>query len=153
MAYQNFSFHSFIQVTANKNINTYGFTVLKIKDDHKVSKWKVSELYYTVLTIRGDHKQKYYWGHKEILVPVYKKMEDAIKKHPNADVLVSFASLRSAYESTLEAMHFNQVCEIYSMSHIVHYHIITWFKITPSLWPWLFSENVCVFLYPNKRLF
>lgn len=56
----------------------------------------------------GDHKQKYYWGHKEILIPVYKKMEDAVKKHPAASVLVSFASLRSAYESTLEAMHFDQ---------------------------------------------
>jgi hypothetical protein len=59
--------------------------------------------------LSGDHKQKYYWGHKEILIPVYKKMEDAVKKHPAASVLVSFASLRSAYESTLEAMHFDQV--------------------------------------------
>lgn len=57
----------------------------------------------------GDHKQKYYWGHKEIFIPVYKKMEDAILKHKNADVIVNFASLRSAYESTLEAMQYPQV--------------------------------------------
>lgn len=57
----------------------------------------------------GDHKQKFYWGHKEILVPVYKKMEDAMTKHPEADVLINFASLRSAYESTLEAMSFPQI--------------------------------------------
>ena len=62
-----------------------------------------------MLHYRGDHKQKYYWGHKEILLPVYKKMEDAITKHPDADVLVSFASLRSAYESTMEAMQYKQV--------------------------------------------
>lgn len=57
----------------------------------------------------GDHKQKFYWGHKEILIPVYKKMDDAMKKHPDADVLISFASLRSAYESTVEAMQYPQI--------------------------------------------
>ncbi|XP_064647409.1 ATP-citrate synthase-like isoform X1 [Lineus longissimus] len=57
----------------------------------------------------GDHKQKFYWGHKEILLPVYKNMDDAMKKHPDADVLISFASLRSAYESTLEVMTYPQI--------------------------------------------
>ncbi|KAL5007875.1 hypothetical protein ScPMuIL_016681 [Solemya velum] len=57
----------------------------------------------------GDHKQKFYWGHKEILVPVYKSMSDCMKKHRDADVLVSFASLRSAYESTLETMNYPQI--------------------------------------------
>jgi len=57
----------------------------------------------------GDHKQKFYWGHKEILIPVYKEMKDAFTKHPGADVLVNFASLRSAYDSTLEALNFPQV--------------------------------------------
>ena len=36
-------------------------------------------------------------------------MDDAMKKHPDADVMISFASLRSAYESTLEAMEYPQV--------------------------------------------
>ena len=40
---------------------------------------------------------------------VFKKMDDAMKLCPNADVLVSFASLRSAYESTVEAMQYPQV--------------------------------------------
>ena len=57
----------------------------------------------------GDHRQKFYWGHKEVLIPVYKKMEDAMKAHTEADVMVSFASLRSAYESTVEAMDYPQV--------------------------------------------
>ena len=57
----------------------------------------------------GDHKQKFYWGHKEILIPVYKHMKDAMSKNPNADVLISFASLRSAEESTLEALQFEQI--------------------------------------------
>ena len=33
-----------------------------------------------------------------------------MKKHSQADVLVSFASLRSAYESTVETMQYPQVC-------------------------------------------
>nr|XP_023018774.1 LOW QUALITY PROTEIN: ATP-citrate synthase-like [Leptinotarsa decemlineata] len=57
----------------------------------------------------GDHKQKFYWGHKEILIPVYKHMKDAMNKHPDADVLVNFASLRSAYSSTVETMQFPQI--------------------------------------------
>lgn len=57
----------------------------------------------------GDHKQKFYWGHKEILIPVYKKTEDVMRHHPDADVLVSFASLRSAHESTVEALQYPQI--------------------------------------------
>ncbi len=40
---------------------------------------------------------------------VYKNMSEAVSRHPNADVLVNFASLRSAYEATVEAMSFNKV--------------------------------------------
>jgi len=57
----------------------------------------------------GDHKQKFYFGHKEILIPLYKSMDDAMKKHPDATVLVNFASLRSAYETSLEAMRYPQI--------------------------------------------
>lgn len=57
----------------------------------------------------GDHQQKFYWGHKEVLIPVYKKMSDAMNKFKSADVLVNFASLRSAYESTIEVLEFPQI--------------------------------------------
>lgn len=57
----------------------------------------------------GDHRQKFYWGHKEILIPVYKNMSDAMRKHPEVDVLINFASLRSAYDSTVETMNYPQV--------------------------------------------
>ncbi|XP_066996750.2 ATP-citrate synthase [Anabrus simplex] len=62
-----------------------------------------------VYPFTGDHKLKFYWGHKEILIPVYKKMEDAMTKHPAADVMVNFASLRSAYDSTEETMQYPQI--------------------------------------------
>jgi hypothetical protein len=40
--------------------------------------------------VGGDSKQNFYWGHKEVLVPIYKNMADAMRNHPDADVLVSF---------------------------------------------------------------
>jgi len=62
-----------------------------------------------VYPFTGDHKQKFYWGHTEVLIPVYKSMADAMRRHPDADVMINFASLRSAYDSTLEALTFPQI--------------------------------------------
>ncbi|KAM3922543.1 ATP-citrate synthase isoform 2-T2 [Leptodactylus fuscus] len=62
-----------------------------------------------VYPFTGDHKQKFYWGHKEILIPVFKNMADAMRKHPEVDVLINFASLRSAYDSSMETMNFPQI--------------------------------------------
>merc|ERR1719383_539794 len=59
--------------------------------------------------VGGDSKQNFYWGHKEILIPIYKSMADAMNNHPDVDVLVNFASLRSAYDSTIECMNFPQI--------------------------------------------
>lgn len=36
-------------------------------------------------------------------------MKDAMAKHKDADVMVTFASLRSAYESTMETLQFPQI--------------------------------------------
>ena len=43
------------------------------------------------------------------MIPVYKDMSEAFKRHPDADVLVNFASLRSAFEATMEALQYPQV--------------------------------------------
>jgi succinyl-CoA synthetase alpha subunit len=47
---------------------------------------------------------KTFWGSKEIVVPVYKTLQMAIKKHPNADVMINFSSFRSAYPTSKEAL-------------------------------------------------
>ncbi|KAG8931643.1 citrate synthase [Tulasnella sp. 418] len=57
----------------------------------------------------GHHIQKFYWGTKETLLPVYTSVEEAVKKHPEADVVVNFASSRSVYSSTLDIMRFPQI--------------------------------------------
>ena len=57
----------------------------------------------------GNHSQKFYWGSKEILIPVFQQMAEAMALHPEVDVLINFASFRSAYDSTMAALEFPQV--------------------------------------------
>ncbi|MFW9818978.1 MAG: citrate/2-methylcitrate synthase [Candidatus Thorarchaeota archaeon] len=47
---------------------------------------------------------KKFWGSNEIVIPVYKTLEMAVKKHPDADVMINFASFRSAYDTSKEAL-------------------------------------------------
>jgi succinyl-CoA synthetase alpha subunit len=51
---------------------------------------------------KGIHKA--FWGSKEILLPMYKTISSAAEAHPEADVMVNFASFRSAFETTMEAL-------------------------------------------------
>ena len=60
----------------------------------------------------GHHIQKFYWGTKETLLPVYTSVEEAVKKHPEVDVVVNFASSRSVYSSTLEVFRYSQIKSI-----------------------------------------
>ncbi|KAH0582128.1 hypothetical protein H2248_011781 [Termitomyces sp. 'cryptogamus'] len=57
----------------------------------------------------GHHIQKFYWGTKETLLPVYTSVSEAVGKHPDVDVVVNFASSRSVYSSTLECLEFPQI--------------------------------------------
>jgi ATP citrate (pro-S)-lyase len=57
----------------------------------------------------GHHIQKFYWGTKETLLPVYTSLKEAVGKHPDVDVVVNFASSRSVYSSTLECLEFPQI--------------------------------------------
>lgn len=50
----------------------------------------------------GYHKA--FFGGQEILVPIYETLATAIHKHPRADVLINFASFRSAYVPAKEAL-------------------------------------------------
>jgi succinyl-CoA synthetase alpha subunit len=57
----------------------------------------------------SDSYQKFFFGPGEILVPVYKSIQTAAKKHPNVDVMINFASFRSAAASTREAFQIPQL--------------------------------------------
>jgi ATP citrate (pro-S)-lyase len=53
--------------------------------------------------------QKFFFGTCEILIPVYKMLANAAKAHPNVDVMINFASFRSAASSTEEALLIPQI--------------------------------------------
>jgi len=48
--------------------------------------------------------EKFFWGGDEIMVPVYKSTAEAKAAQPQADVLLNFASFRTAYNVTMEAL-------------------------------------------------
>jgi len=53
--------------------------------------------------------QKFFFGPKEILIPVYRSLARAAEKHKNVDVFISFASFRSAAHSAEEAFDLKQL--------------------------------------------
>ena len=50
-----------------------------------------------------------FWGTKEILLPIYPSVAAAVEKHADTDVMISFASYRSAYGSAMEALEHEQL--------------------------------------------
>ncbi len=52
---------------------------------------------------------KFFFGKSEIMIPVYKTIEKAARMHPNVDVMINFASFRSAAPSTEEALAISQI--------------------------------------------
>ncbi len=52
----------------------------------------------------SDSLSKFFFGKKEILIPMYKTIQKAAQLHPNVDVMINFASFRSAAPSTEEAL-------------------------------------------------
>lgn len=57
-----------------------------------------------VYAFGGTSNVKVYWGTQEIFIPVYTTVKAATDAHPNISVMVNFASFRSVYESTMEAL-------------------------------------------------
>ena len=57
----------------------------------------------------ADSFSKFFFGKREILIPIYKTIEKAAKIHPNVDVMINFASFRSAAPSTEEALAIPQI--------------------------------------------
>eukprot|EP00003_Mantamonas_plastica_P006980 TRINITY_DN1578_c0_g2_i10.p1 TRINITY_DN1578_c0_g2~~TRINITY_DN1578_c0_g2_i10.p1 ORF type:complete len:644 (+),score=170.93 TRINITY_DN1578_c0_g2_i10:502-2433(+) len=58
-------------------------------------------------TSKGLHKC--FFGTREIFIPIYGSITDASAAHQDASVVVNFASFRSAYNSTLEALQMEAV--------------------------------------------
>lgn len=62
-----------------------------------------------VYPFMANHYEKFYWKNKEVLIPCLQDFGEAIRRFPDVTVVVNFASFRSVYETTLEAMNFPQI--------------------------------------------
>jgi len=51
---------------------------------------------------KGFHKA--FFGQTEIIIPIYNTIQEAAKDNPKADTIINFASFRSAFESSKEAL-------------------------------------------------
>eukprot|EP00927_Polykrikos_kofoidii_P066399 TRINITY_DN61_c0_g1_i6.p1 TRINITY_DN61_c0_g1~~TRINITY_DN61_c0_g1_i6.p1 ORF type:complete len:1087 (+),score=161.49 TRINITY_DN61_c0_g1_i6:195-3455(+) len=99
--------HTLVTATAETTSIVYGMQnravqgMLDFDFMCKRSKPSVSAM---VFPFSGNHYVKFYWGTDEVLMPVYTTTEEACQKHLQTSVFVNFASFRSVYETTMEAM-------------------------------------------------
>jgi len=84
----------------------YGFQVNPIQRmlDFDYACGRTTPSVAAIIDTESDGLHKAFFGKKEILIPIYKDLKRAAIKHPKADVLINFASFRSAFESTMEAL-------------------------------------------------
>ncbi|KAG1840057.1 hypothetical protein DFJ58DRAFT_858501 [Suillus subalutaceus] len=61
------------------------------------------------LPLWWTHIQKFYWGTRDTLLPVYTSLEEAVEKHPDVDLVINFASSRSVYSSTMECLGYESI--------------------------------------------
>ena len=52
----------------------------------------------------GNKFEKFFYGADEVMIPLYKNTAEAKAAQPQADVLLNFASFRTAYDVTMEAL-------------------------------------------------
>jgi len=52
----------------------------------------------------GNKFEKFFYGSDEVMIPLYKSTAEAKEAHPAADALLNFASFRTAYDVTMEAL-------------------------------------------------
>ena len=57
-----------------------------------------------IITPQRGGWEKFFWGTSEIIVPRYRSIPEAVDANPQVDVMINFASERSAYETTKEAL-------------------------------------------------
>ncbi len=48
--------------------------------------------------------ETFFWGTREVTIPRLRSIDEAVERFPKADVMVNFASQRSAFDTTMEAL-------------------------------------------------
>jgi len=104
--------HKIVTSTPNTRAIVYGLqnrAVQGMLDFDYLCKRENPSVSAMVFPFSGNHYLKFYWGTSEILMPVYTTTKEACEKHPEASMLVNFASFRSVYETSMEAMNYPQI--------------------------------------------
>jgi len=104
--------HTIVTATNETTSIVYGLqnrAVQGMLDFDFMCKRKTPSVSAMVFPFGGNHNVKFYWGTDEVLMPVYTTTEEAVNKHPDVSFFINFASFRSVYETSLEAMKFPQI--------------------------------------------
>merc|ERR1719262_794708 len=104
--------HTIVTATADTCCIVYGLqnrAVQGILDFDFMCKRKKPSVSAMVFPFGGNHYVKFYWGTEEVLMPVYTTTKEAVEKHKDVSVFINFASFRSVYETSMEAMTYPQI--------------------------------------------
>mmetsp|Transcript_70293 Transcript_70293/g.147163 ORF Transcript_70293/g.147163 Transcript_70293/m.147163 type:complete len:663 (-) Transcript_70293:138-2126(-) len=99
--------HTIVTSTPETTAIVYGMQMRAVQgmlDFDFMCKRKKPSVEAMIFPFSGNHYVKFYWGTEEILMPVYTTTKEAVTKHSNVSVFINFASFRSVYETTMEAM-------------------------------------------------
>merc|ERR1719517_96319 len=104
--------HTIVTATADTCCIVYGLqnrAVQGMLDFDYMCKRKKPSVVAMVFPFSGNHYVKFYWGTEETLMPVWTTTKQACQKHPNVSVFINFASFRSVYETSIEAMQYTAI--------------------------------------------
>merc|ERR1719327_290692 len=99
--------HETLQCTVGTRCIVYNLqaaAVQRMLDFDAMCLRKTPSVAAVVFPFGGTQNLKVYWGTSEIFIPVYKSIAEAVARHKDVSMMINFASFRSVYESTLEAM-------------------------------------------------
>lgn len=102
--------HAVVDFTPETRCIVYGLQTTAVQgmlDFDFMCKRKKPSVACMVFPFSGNHYSKLYWGTDETLVPVYTTIQEAVNKHPDASVMVNFASFRSVYETVEDALQYS----------------------------------------------
>lgn len=104
--------HTIVTATPETMTVVYGLqnrAVQGMLDFDYLCKRKAPSVQAMIYPFQGNHFVKFYWGTEEILMPVYTSTKEALQKHPDVVTFINFASFRSVYETSMEAMSYKQI--------------------------------------------
>ncbi len=84
--------------------NNNAKAIQRMLDYDYLCKRKSPSIAAIIHTTSSSKFQKFFFGNEEVLIPIYSDPEEAYKQHTDCDVLLNYASFRSAYHATQTAL-------------------------------------------------